>query len=83
VNDWRLCISEISRVLKRDGLFYFEEIYPPLYANFLMKHIVKHPVHNRFSAVEFLEALQSNGLELMEGTDTSSRFGVVGVAIKN
>ncbi len=80
VNDWEKCIREISRTLKPGGLFYFEEIYPPLYANPIMKRVVKHPVQNRFTREDFLEALERNGLELSHGTDTSSRFGIVGVA---
>jgi ubiquinone/menaquinone biosynthesis C-methylase UbiE len=82
VNDWKSCVREISRTLKKEGLFYFEEIYPALYANFLMRHIVKHPTENRFTPEQFLESLSENGLELMERTDTSSRFAIVGVAIK-
>lgn len=80
VNNWDQCIVEISRTLKPGGYFYFEEIYPPLYANPIMKRVVKHPAQNRFTREEFLQALESNGLELSHGTDTSSRFGIVGVA---
>jgi ubiquinone/menaquinone biosynthesis C-methylase UbiE len=80
VLDWRRCISEIARVMQPDGIFYFEEIYPPLYANFFMKHLVRHPAEDRFSDMQFLQTLEQNGLHLVEGTKTSSRFGIVGAA---
>ncbi len=62
VLDWRRCIREIGRVTKPGGIFYFEEIYPPLYANFLLKRMLRHPTEDRFYAQEFLEALESNKL---------------------
>jgi ubiquinone/menaquinone biosynthesis C-methylase UbiE len=82
VLDWRRCLREISRVTRPRGLFYFEEIYPPLYANFLMKHIVRHPTEDRFYGPQFLAALQENGFRLLPGVRTDSRFGIVGVAEK-
>jgi ubiquinone/menaquinone biosynthesis C-methylase UbiE len=82
VLDWRKCISEVSRVLRLGGLFYFEEIYPPLYANFLMKYLVRHPTEDRFNDQQFLEALDSQDLSLVEGVQRKSRFGIVGVARK-
>jgi ubiquinone/menaquinone biosynthesis C-methylase UbiE len=82
VIDWRHCIYEISRVLKPGGMFYFEEIYPPLYANFVMKHVVHHPTQDRFNGRQFLDQLTANGLNLVDGVKTHSPFGVVGVAQK-
>jgi SAM-dependent methyltransferase len=82
VLDWRRCISELSRVLRPGGLFYFEEIYPSLYANFLMKRIVRHPKENRFDERQFLETLTSQDLHLVEGVELGSRFGLVGIARK-
>ncbi len=82
VLDWRRCIAEISRVLVPGGRFYFEEIFPPLYANFLMRHIVRHPIEDRFDRDMFLDALRANGLELLETVESRSRFGLVGVAVR-
>jgi ubiquinone/menaquinone biosynthesis C-methylase UbiE len=81
--DWRRAISEISRVMKPGGTFFFEEIYPPLYANFLMKRIVRHPTEGRFDGPQFLGELKANGLRLLEGVDTNSRFGIVGAVVKD
>ncbi len=80
VLDWRRCIAEIARVLAPGGHFYFEEIFPPLYANILMRHIVRHPKADRFDRDMFLEALRSQGLRLLESVRSQSRFGLVGVA---
>ncbi len=82
VLDWRRCIAELSRVTKLGGTFYFEEIYPPLYANFLLKRLVRHPTEDRFYGAQFLETLADNGFRLANGVCTKSRFGIVGAAAK-
>lgn len=82
VIDWRHCLYEINRVLKPSGVFYFEEIYPPLYANFLLKRMLRHPVEDRFDGPLFIKTLAENGLQLVPGVNLSSRFGIVGAAIR-
>ncbi len=82
VLDWRRCIREIGRVTRPGGFFYFEEIYPPLYANFLLGRMLRHPAHDRFYEKEFLETLASSGLRLVDGVKTGSKFGIVGAARK-
>jgi len=83
VLDWRRCIREIGRVTKPGGLFFFEEIYPPLYANFILGPILRHPRQDRFRETEFLEVLGASNLFLLAGVRTGSRFGIVGVARKD
>lgn len=82
VLDWRKTIREISRTLKKGGIFYFEEIYPPLYANPILKAMLRHPREDRFHETEFLTELKKNSLNLIEGFATGSRFGIVGAARK-
>lgn len=82
VLDWRRCIGEIGRVTRPGGFFFFEEIYPPLYANFLLKRMLRHPSHDRFYEKDFLDELARNGLRLVKGVRTGSRHGIVGAAQK-
>ncbi len=81
LEDWQSGVKEIGRVLKTDGVFYFEEIYPPLYANPLFRRILDHPRENRFHGPQFREALSQAGLHLLNGFK-ESRFAILGVAVK-
>lgn len=81
LEDWQKGIDEIGRVLKIKGIFYFEEIYPPLYANFLFKRILAHPRTNRFHGPQFRAALDETGLRLLDGYK-ESRFAILGAAVK-
>jgi ubiquinone/menaquinone biosynthesis C-methylase UbiE len=82
LEDWGKGIREIARVLVPDGLFYFEEIYPPLYANFLFRRLVAHPTENRFRGEQFRAALLAQSLRLLPGFK-ENRFGILGVAQKD
>ena len=79
--DWRRGVAELARVLRPGGAFYFEEIYPPLYANPLFRVILAHPRKDRFDGPQFREVLRSQGLTLLPGY-RESRFGILGVAVK-
>ena len=81
LENWRQGISEIARVLKSGGAFYFEEIYPPLYANPITRILLEHPTENRFHGPAYRDALQSEGLRLLPGYK-ESRFAILGVAVK-
>ncbi|MGW8160870.1 MAG: class I SAM-dependent methyltransferase [Desulfobulbales bacterium] len=82
LEDWQQGIMEVARVLKNGGSFYFEEIYPPLYANFLLRHILQHPRDNRFHGPEFRGFLDTCHLRLQPGYK-ESRFAILGVAVKD
>jgi len=81
LEDWQNGVAEIARVLKGGGVFFFEEIYPPLYANPLFRIMLDHPRENRFHGPQFREELAKAGLELLEGYK-ESRFAVLGAAVK-
>jgi len=82
VVDWKRCIREVSRVTREGGIFYFEEIYPPLYANPVLKRMLRHPREDRFDENQFLKELESNNFSLLSGVRTGSRFRIVGAAVK-
>jgi SAM-dependent methyltransferase len=82
LEDWEKGIQEIARILKSGGAFYFEEIYPALYANMITRRLVAHPTENRFYSQEYRTALVKSGLRLLQGYK-ESRFGILGVAVKD
>ena len=81
VPDWESALAEIVRVLKPDGVYYLEELYPSLYQNFITKRILLHPHSNRFRSGDLKKALQSSGLELNHLLEYS-RVGILGISIK-
>lgn len=81
LEDWQKGVREIARVLKESGIFFFEEIYPPLYANPLFVRILDHPRENRFHGPEYRAALAASSLRLLDGYK-ESRFAILGVAVK-
>jgi ubiquinone/menaquinone biosynthesis C-methylase UbiE len=81
VPDWRSALSEVSRVLKPGGIYYFEELYPQLYQNFVTKHIVLHPEHDRFSSHDLRAGLDRTGLTLKQAFEIK-KIGMLGVAAK-
>ena len=81
LEDWELGVSEVARVMRPGGAFYFEEIFAALYANAFWRHVVAHPVHNRFQGPQFKAALARHGLTLLPGA-RESRLTMLGVAVK-
>ncbi len=79
--DWRRGVAEVARVLRPGGTFFFEEIYPPLYANPLFRVMLAHPREDRFHGPEFRAALRREGLTLLPGFHESRLF-ILGVAVK-
>jgi ubiquinone/menaquinone biosynthesis C-methylase UbiE len=79
LEDWEQGIREVARVLKNGGGFYFEEIYPALYANAITRRLLDHPTENRFHGPEYRAALRAEGLRLLPGYK-ETRFGILGVA---
>ena len=81
VPDWQRGLAEIARVLKPGGIYFFEELYPPLYQNFLTRHILLHPIKNRFCSQDLKLALKNAGLEQGNFLE-HKRLGILGFASK-
>lgn len=59
---WRDAIHEIRRVLKPEGRFYFEEATSQFIHRWPWRILFDHPREDRFSAQQFLDALDTAGL---------------------
>jgi len=79
--DWRKSTAEIARVLKRGGVYFIEELYPPLYLNVVTKRLLLHPAENRFWSEELRDALGELGFALKKSIE-ESRLGILAVAVK-
>ncbi|NIQ37556.1 MAG: methyltransferase domain-containing protein [Proteobacteria bacterium] len=79
--DWRTGLAEIARVLKISGVYFFEELYPSFYQNFITGRIFRHPEKDRFVSREFKEALNSVEPSPL-GCREHEMVGILGVYIK-
>ena len=61
VPNWQASIREIRRVLKSDGIFYFEEVPKKALEKWLYRTFLEHPKENRFESFDFAEELKRNG----------------------
>jgi ubiquinone/menaquinone biosynthesis C-methylase UbiE len=78
---WRTALREISRVLRPGGIYFFEELYPGLYQNFITRHILLHPSKDRFTGTDFRQALAAAGLRLHQAKELQ-QMGILGLARK-
>ena len=79
VPDWKGGLAEIVRVLKKGGCYFFEELYPSLYQNFITRHILLHPAENRFKSEDWKDALQEMKLWVQKSVE-QKKLGILGVA---
>jgi ubiquinone/menaquinone biosynthesis C-methylase UbiE len=83
VPDWRRAISEINRVLRPGGRFFFEEVTRQALDRWFYRRLLRHPSDDRFSAAEFVAELERQGI-LVGGNAVSRFFGdfLIGVGRK-
>jgi ubiquinone/menaquinone biosynthesis C-methylase UbiE len=83
IPEWRKAIGEVVRVLRPGGRFFFEEVTQQALSRWFYRKFLDHPKLDRFSAREFVEELQEQGIMVGENTQEWF-FGdfVVGVGYK-
>jgi len=81
IPNWRAAVFEIARILKKGGVYYLEELYPPLYQNFITKRILLHPEKDRFFSQDLKSALAAAQLSLERAVECK-KLGILGVAVK-
>lgn len=65
MEDWRITLKEVARVLKRGGEFFFEEPLRPFLRNPLVRALTAHPEGGEFDYEEFKEELEANNIEIV------------------
>lgn len=81
LEDWRRGIREVARVLRPGGVFLFEEIYPALYAGFILRSVLVHPRKDRFDGPQYRAAIEGAGLRLVEGF-RETKYTILGAAVR-
>jgi ubiquinone/menaquinone biosynthesis C-methylase UbiE len=64
VPNWQSAVSEVSRVLRPGGRFYFEEVTSHALNKWSYRAFMKHPAENRFCSTEFIDELERNGIHV-------------------
>jgi ubiquinone/menaquinone biosynthesis C-methylase UbiE len=60
IPDWQKAVTEVARVLKPGGKFYFEEVTKKGLDRWLYRTFLKHPTENRFTGEAFVSELEKN-----------------------
>ena len=82
LSDWRGGLAEIARVLRPQGIYFLEEIYPSLYQNFLTKRVLLHPRRDRFQSEDLRSSLKDGGF-LLRSSVENPFLGILGVATRD
>lgn len=65
VPNWRSALVEIHRVLKPNGRFFAEEVLREFILNPVVRRILDHPLEDRFTHEQFLQALADTGFHVV------------------
>ena len=79
---WRRAISEVSRVLRPDGRFFFEEVTSQALNRRSYRALFEHPTDDRFSRDQFVAELERNGLITSNVVERLFGDFIFGVAAK-
>lgn len=72
VPEWKCAVSEVARVLRPGGQFFFEEVTSHALNRWSYRTFLEHPTHNRFSKTQFLAELERQGI--LTGRNCEERF---------
>lgn len=64
VPDWQAAVTEVRRVLRPGGRFFFEEVTSHALNRWSARKLFDHPAENRFSTAEFLQELERQGIHV-------------------
>ncbi len=64
VPEWRKAVSEVCRVLRPGGRFFFEEVTRHALQRWSYRTFLDHPTHDRFSAGEFVAEIERHGVRV-------------------
>lgn len=78
---WRQGLAEIRRVLRSGGTYVLEELYPSLYQNFLTRHLLLHPTHDRFRREDLRAALRDFDLPVKASREIPG-IGILAICTK-
>lgn len=72
VPNWQAAITEIRRVLKPGGRFFFQEVTNHALNRWTYRTFLEHPTENRFSGKELVSELERQGI--IVGANVLERF---------
>lgn len=83
VPKWRKAVSEVSRVLRPGGRFFFEEVTSQALYRWSYRTLFNHPIQDRFTRDEFIAELARHGLITSKVVDRFFGDFIFGVACKS
>jgi ubiquinone/menaquinone biosynthesis C-methylase UbiE len=84
IPDWQRAVSEIARVLRPGGRFFFEEVTSQALSRWTYRTFFDHPKANRFSSAQFVSELERYGIATNGGTmEVHSGDFMIGVGYRS
>ena len=74
--EWQRGVATIHRVLKPNGVFYGLEFYAPLICNPVIRRLLVHPQHNRFTHTQLMNQLEQTKFTLPKAQNYGGLFGL-------
>lgn len=62
IPNWKAAVSEVARVLRPEGRFFFEEVTTHALDRWFYRAFLEHPAHDRFSGREFVDELERQNI---------------------